>query len=71
MAVAYLFTKFDWHIPPYIKQFSTVHGQIQVTLISTYLFNNENYNIFPNHVFLKNMFQSKKVTYTIGDITFS
>ena len=69
-AVAYLFNKFDWHIPPYIKQFSTVHGQIQVTLISTYLIM-KIIIVFPNHLFLKNMFQSKKVTYTIGDITFS
>ena len=30
--------------PPYIKQDSIVHGQIHVTLILTYLFNNENYN---------------------------
>ena len=41
---AYLFTKFDQHIPPYLKQDSIVHGQTHVTLISTYLFNNENYN---------------------------
>ena len=30
--------------PPYINQDSIVHGQIHVTLILTYLFNNENYN---------------------------
>ena len=34
---AYLFTKFDEHLPPYIKQDSSAHGQIYVTLISTYL----------------------------------
>ena len=39
-----MFTKFDKHILPYIKQESIVHGQIQVTLFSTYLFNNENDN---------------------------
>ena len=38
---AYLFTKFDKHTPPYIKQDSIVHSKIHVTLISTYLFNNE------------------------------
>ena len=44
-AVAYLFTKIDQHIPPYIKQYSIVDGQIHVTLSSTYLFfNNENYS---------------------------
>ena len=40
----YLFTKFDSHIPPNLLQDSIVHGQMHVTLISTYLFNNENYN---------------------------
>ena len=30
--------------PPYVKEDSIVHGQIHVTLISTYLFSNENYN---------------------------
>ena len=39
---AYLFTKFDEHIPPYIKWDSVVHAQIRVTLISTCLFNNKN-----------------------------
>ena len=40
----YLFTKFDYHILPYTKQYSIVHGQIYVILGSKYLFNNENYN---------------------------
>ena len=32
--VAYLFTKFDSHIPPYIKQYSVGHGQIHSTFAS-------------------------------------
>ena len=43
-SVGYLFTKFDWHIPPYIKQHNIVHGQISVILYSTYLLNNKSYN---------------------------
>ena len=31
----YLFTIFDKHIPPYIKQYGTVDGQIHMTLYST------------------------------------
>ena len=31
---AYLFTKFDSHIPPYIKQYSIGHGQIYSTFAS-------------------------------------
>ena len=49
--IAYLFTKFDQHIPPYIKQYGIVHGQIHVTLCSKYLLSNQNF-MFPNHVFL-------------------
>ena len=40
----FTFTKFDKHILPYIKQESIVHGQIQVTLFSTYLFDDKNDN---------------------------
>ena len=35
--VDYLFTKFDYHS-------SMVHSQFHVTLFSTYLLNNKNYN---------------------------
>ena len=36
-SVGYLFTKFYSHIPPYIKQYSIVHGKIHVTFCLTYL----------------------------------
>ena len=42
--IADLFTEFDEHIPPYIKQHSIVHGQIHVTLCLTYLISSDNYN---------------------------
>ena len=43
-SVSFLFTKFDEHSTPYIKQYSILHGQIHMTLCSKYLLNNKNYN---------------------------
>ena len=54
-SVGYLFTKFDYYIPPYIKQYSIVQDQIHVTLCSTYLLlNNKNYDTcFPAMCFYR------------------
>ena len=55
-AVAYLFTKIDQNIPPYIKHYSIVDSQIHVTLSLAYLFLiTKIIVVLPNHVFLNTM----------------
>ena len=48
----YFFTKFDQHIPPYIKKYSIVHGQIHMTLVQHICLMKKLIMVFPNHAFL-------------------